>query len=849
MFCYQQSFFTPTKEVNKQQFWALVGAPLTKELIDGVRAAKARGDDAEAARLKKRLPAFIFQATFDVTVSKKGREGRWRKQAATRLNGLCVLDIDHVEDPRQLFMSWGLTTTKTTKTTVAASSDLKKLSKVVPVVVEKESELSSRILLVYVTPSGRGLKVVFKADPKVGNLIDNMNAMASVLGVEADQACKDASRMSFICTREDILFINENELFTYENKDFSERFESIYRGGNSQPTVRPAGPAVDADVAHAGVELQKDGGSDGVVCKDTVETYRGVSYADIVREWLGGSEPQPGDRHTTLLRLARDLRYICDRRADVVRRVLMQQQWVRDLAAEGDAVDQTIKDACDYKYYANVPKQLRDALQKVGAVEAEGQADSTGDCTAALGSAASHSEEPTPLCTLPLDEWGAEIGELFDSYPCLREALGGLPVAGRPAGLFVTGAFMGTLMTRTWYYFYHRPEELRRLNYCVMVIGDPASGKSFATRLYKLIAAPIKTADKVGYDALNRYKEEMRTKGSNKEKPKKPVVVIRDHPARTSNAQFIQDMNNAVEVVDGEPMHLHLLTFDSELDNATLTQRGGSWIDKTSLELKAFHNEEDGQAYSNLDSVSGTFNVYWNFVYTGTPLSLQRKVTERNFGSGLATRLACIPLPPSGFRMMELSRQRTIDHEADDTLKTWAFRLDGVKGELPLWPIVEEAWQWTAERMDVAAYNQDKADELLLKRVAYYGVCIAAPFLMMRHWQEWQDTKTFTVDDTDRRLARLVMDIQYRCQRHFFGAYAQAYFDNMERDRQANRQRVSKYDLSYQQLPKEFTLTDVMKQYGNGDTAARAVCSRLCRDGYIERIMQGKYRKLKSSLL
>ena len=834
MFSYQQNFFTPTKEVNKQQFWALVGAPLTKELIDGVRAAKARGDDAEAARLKKRLPAFIFQATFDVTRSKSGAEGRWRKQAATRLNGLCVLDIDHVEDPRQLFMSWGLTTTKTTKTTVAASSDLKKLSKVVPVVVEKESELSSRILLVYVTPSGRGLKVVFKADPKVGNLIDNMNAMASVLGVEADQACKDASRMSFICTREDILFINETELFDYEDKEFAEKYEPFYRGGNSQPTVRPAEPAADADGGHAAVELRQDGRRDGVVCQAAVETYHGVSYADIISEWLGGSVPQPGDRHTTLLRLARDLRYICDRRADVVRRVLMQQQWVRDLAAEGDAVDQTIKDACDYKYYATVPKQLRDALQKVGAVESEGQADDK-----------TEGAEAQPL---PLDEWGAAIGELFDSYPCLREALGGLPVAGRAAGLFVTGAFLGTLMTRTWYYFYHRPEELRRLNYCVMVIGDPASGKSFATRLYKLIAAPIKTADKVGYDALNRYKEEMRTKGSNKEKPKKPVVIIRDHPARTSNAQFIQDMNNAVEVVDGEPMHLHLLTFDSELDNATLTQRGGSWIDKTSLELKAFHNEEDGQAYSNLDSVSGTFNVYWNFVYTGTPLSLQRKVTERNFGSGLATRLACIPLPPSGFRMMELSRQRSVDHEADDTLKTWAFRLDGVKGELPLWPIVEEAWQWTAERMDVAAYNQDKADELLLKRVAYYGVCIAAPFLMMRHWQEWQDTKTFTIDDTDRRLARLVMDIQYRCQRHFFGAYARAYFDNMERDRQANRQNASKYEAAYQKLPREFTVMDVMKQYGIGDNAARSACHRLCRDGYIERIKKGLYRKLKLTL-
>ena len=377
-----------------------------------------------------------------------------------------------------------------------------------------------------------------------------------------------------------------------------------------------------------------------MVLPEDSATYHGVTYADIIREWLGGHEPQRGDRHTTLLRLARDLRYICDRNAEVVKRVLMQEQWVRDLMAEGDAVETTIKDACDYKYYATMPKHLREVLEKVGAVEAE--------ATAEDGKEKTDEEE----AQLPLEEWGEQIEQLFDHYPCLREALRGLPKAGYAAGMFTTAAFLGTLMTRTWYYFYHRPEERRRLNYCIMVIGDPASGKSFATRLYKLLAAPIKTADKVGYDAVNRYKEETRQKGANKEKPKKPVVIIRDHPARTSNATFIQDMNNAVETIDGEPMHLHMLTFDSELDNATLTQRGGSWIDKTSLELKAFHNEEDGQAYSNLDSISGTFNVYWNFVYTGTPLSLQRKVTERNFGSGLATRLAVIPLPPSGFRMM-----------------------------------------------------------------------------------------------------------------------------------------------------------------------------------------------------
>ena len=52
-----------------------------------------------------------------------------------------------------------------------------------------------------------------------------------------------------------------------------------------------------------------------------------------------------------------------------------------------------------------------------------------------------------------------------------------------------------------------------------------------------------------------------------------------------------------------EEFQLHMLTFDTELDNTVTVQKGGSWIDKQSLELKAFHNEEDGLAYSNVDSI------------------------------------------------------------------------------------------------------------------------------------------------------------------------------------------------------------------------------------------------------
>ena len=92
-FCYQKNFVNPTLPVDEAQFWALVRATKWNENIDKYR-------ETGEASLKRKLPAFIFQATFDETESKKGKVGAWRKQAATKLTGLVVMDIDHVENPQ-----------------------------------------------------------------------------------------------------------------------------------------------------------------------------------------------------------------------------------------------------------------------------------------------------------------------------------------------------------------------------------------------------------------------------------------------------------------------------------------------------------------------------------------------------------------------------------------------------------------------------------------------------------------------------------------------------------------------------------------------------------------------------
>ena len=774
MFCYQKNFSNPTLPVDEAQFYALVKATQWKENIDKFRET---GD----ASLKRKLPAFIFQATFDETTSKKGITGAWRKQAATRLTGLVVMDVDHVES----------------ETLNVKCEELK----------QKSEELG--ILLAYITPSGKGLKIVFKARTEWGNLIDNQHQMAKLLGLEVDESCKDASRMSFICKEEDILYLDK-ELFTYENKEFAEKYDEVYRIGKSQATI--------TDSEKLKVKSEKVDDENPQPSDITPQTsFKGRPYSEIIDEWWkrNGGVPQEGERNVKLYQLAVNLRAICDNNKNLLLEVMPR------LGLDEQEFRSIVESACKEQ-----PKGLSKTMREI------------------IGNENQNENQNSQLSSInyQLTDWGREIEKLMPQYPILRDVCRGLKYNQYPAAMFVAGGLMMTLMTRCSYRFYHRPEELRRLNNSTLIIGDPASGKSFATRLFKLLSVPIKEVDEEGIKAINAYREQMRTKGANKEKPKKPKVTIRIHPARTSNAQFIQDMVNSVEEVDGKPMQLHMLTFDTELDNTLSLQKGGAYIDKQSLQLKAFHNEEDGQAYSNNDSVFQNFFVIWNFIYTGTPIALKKMVNDTNFGSGLATRLTCIPLPATNFEMM--SREDTIDYDSDARLTEWARKLDRMKGELTIQKIVDELYDWTARRMMDAQDNDSRADEMLLKRCAYHGINFSAPFIVMRHWDKMKQDGNywcgeFETDETDWRLAELIVNIQYACQKYYFGAMAENYFDNKLRDANVNVQRRPKTRENFDRLPEEFTTEDVMRCFNLGSNAsARMRISRLVADRVIEKSRQ-----------
>ena len=793
--------------------------PLDKKLL-------AWADD-----LKKSLTAFQFSCyQFDEATVKtkdgKTKKGPRRVLKGCHLNGLVMLDIDHVDNPMEVWEK-----------------------------LQKCEALMARVVLVHITSSGHGIRIIFIADKQLGNLADQQISFAAVLGYAPDQSTIDATRNSFAPKENEILFIDEERLFNYYDEEFDKEYTPMYRDKKTQPlhhqfnaddSAAGANRSVSAAVAGKGANQgREDGGQVDAEQVSTPVMWRGYDVQRIIDARYAAKLPCEADhnRHNESLKLATDLMLMLDSDKQLVQRIVESQPWVQEIIDErNEDVAQTVESAAsciaekEKKYASSLPsKAMFAAIQEYCGKTYQEITKATSQKTVTL---------KDDDMSRWLWEWGAEIEALAEEYPLIKDICKGLKRNQYPAALFVAGGLMMTLMTRCTYRFYHRPEELRRLNNSTLIIGDPASGKSFATRLFKLLASPIVAADKIGKDAINAYREQMRTKGANKEKPKKPKVVVRIHPARTSNAQFIQDMVNAVEEVNGEPMQLHMLTFDTELDNTLSLQKGGSYIDKQALQLKAFHNEEDGQAYSNVDSVFQEFYVIWNYIYTGTPIALKKMVNEQNFGSGLATRLTCIPLPATNFEMM--SRESFVDYDSDERLKAWAEKLDKMKGELSVQKIVDELYDWTARRMEDAKENDSKADEMLLKRCAYHGLNFAAPFIVMRHWNQLhQDGQywcgEFETDEVDWKLAELIVNIQYACQRHYFGAMAENYFDNKLKDASVNVQRKQKTLEAFDRLPEEFTIEDVVRCFNLGSAAsARKKVTRLFRDHLIEKISEEK---------
>ena len=805
MFCYQKSFANPTLPVDEAQFYALVRAKQWNENIDKYR-------ETHDAALKRKLPAFIFQATFDETTSKAGKVGRWRKQSATRLTGLVVMDIDHVENPREVHGEW-----------LRVHGDLKELG----------------ILLVYITPSGRGLKIVFKARHDWGNLIDNQHAMAKVLGVEVDESCKDASRMSFICKETDILYLDK-ELFTYEDKKYDEQFSALYRNGSSQATKKSAvvnhegkvnqqGLVRDSALNHDPVPRDSDSPNN-----DENFNYHGISYKTICEAWqtAQGGAPGVGDRHRTMLQLALDLRYICDNQPDMVARALKECRFVQDIIRErGEEEVRGVADtACERRMYKDIPKRMQEVLKSTGVLS--GNTPTT--------------ERVVDKVNIPYEQYAERLEPLL-SAP-YAEACSGVSRHNWLGAVFVSGAMYCTLLTRCWYKHFNGAKQ--RMNPQALIIGEPATGKGFAKSLDDQIMCAMREQDEEVRAQETRYKQEQKKRGTSSKAQKQDALVepegmIRYLPTKTSNNIFFRRLKRAKEVVDGEVMPMHLYMFDSELDSSISAQSGGAWIGKHDLELKAFHNELSGVDYANNDSINDILPIFWNSVTTGTQVSLYKKFTPRNINDGLCSRVCIFPMETARYQMI---KKKNVDWEANESMKQWGYRFEKLHGELPLERLTDHVYDLCEQSAQEAEAADDHVLDYLRKRAVFYATWLTIPRILARQYDEFKKTGKLEITDDDLKFSTLMYDAVIYFQDHFFGQMLQDSWDNAARE-YVPRRKNSKNAENYKALPEVFTAKDVMRVLDIENNPANQQCNRWLMHGFIERIKQGKYRKIIKDLM
>lgn len=283
MFQYQESVSKGTPKPCTPEIWdQLIDSPEVSNICRRIAALDPTVEDYNDRKqaLKRRLPIIIPHAA-------SFRNGK-RVSTDAIPSGLAMLDVDHVDNPKEWFDS-----------------------------TDKQLLSDNRIYLVSITASGKGLRLIGERQESESIEATQLR-IAQSLGIkEYDAVTKDLARASYVVPREYILYEDRDGLFsdlTFGAPDKKETpaFDAGLTDGEKPDTIRQNERSLLALPPHTEDEESL--------------TYRGIPYKEIVEQLMiatgnGGGAVQ-GERNTVYFTMANYMRYICDFNADLLLRVL-----------------------------------------------------------------------------------------------------------------------------------------------------------------------------------------------------------------------------------------------------------------------------------------------------------------------------------------------------------------------------------------------------------------------------------------------------------------------------------------------------------------------------------------------
>ena len=460
--------------LTKEIWDSLIDSPAVFNTCAAIAALDPTAEDYNDRKqaLKKRLPIIIPHAASFANDK--------RVSADAVPSGLAMLDVDHVDNPREWFDT-----------------------------IDKQLLSDNRIYLVSITASGHGLRIIGERllingsrslDVSMSRNLDISNyesieaaqlRMANALGiVEYDAVTKDLARASYVVPRSYILYVNEPGLLEMPEK-------ASFSATDFSPEIQPLALPPHEPAERSGQEMP-----------DSLK-YRGIPYADIVRQLMiatGNCDGAVrGERNTVYFSLANYMRYICDFNPSLLLTILP------DFGLSETERRQAIASAIGRPRKSEMPLVLHSAI---AVVEREQEA---------------NGQQPTAKSqNLPLPE----LPRLLKLI-CRR-----LPEDYRAAMVIASLPVLGTLATRIRFEYLDRQEQ--SLSFFSCITAPAASGKSFIRKPIDLLLTPINEQDAIEREKEQAYKDKLRASKNSKNQPEDPHACPRNNGVAISIAKLLQ---------------------------------------------------------------------------------------------------------------------------------------------------------------------------------------------------------------------------------------------------------------------------------------------------------------------
>ncbi len=593
------------------------------------------------------------------------------------------------------------------------------------------------------------------------------------VGFQADGALKDVSRCIYMVPEDHTLYVDEERLFNGELKMENGELAADDEEKNSQLSI-----------IHSPL-------------------FKGIPYSEIIGQWfkLAGGEPVQGERNDKLHRLASHLRYIADNDE-----ALMLQVMPRYGLSE-EEMKGLIHSACSARWYS-MPKMMQQAIENEER-KMKNEESTAEDENSSFGGEADilHSSLPKRLPAL------------------IKLLVSRTPDVYKPAVAHAVFPSLGAHLHKVRFRYIDNVEhEATLMN--VLMAGTGA-GKDCISEPINRIMADIRRRDEDNLRREREWKNEVTSKGANKDKRQRPEgLIIQEIDADMTNPAFVMRMAEA----DGHFLYTKLNEID-QFDALRGSGRGGQQFQIMCLAFDP--GNRYGQTRVGVQSVTEKVTIRFNWNASPT-IQKGKRYFSRVLTDGPISRINFCTIPEREIGA-DMPVYGTYDAAFDEELRPYIENLVKAQGLIDCPQAFKLAQTLKEECADFARLSQSRVYENLSFRanvIAWLKACV----LFVANGCQW--------DKTFEDFIRWSLQYDLACKMEFFGAeIEEANQQGMVRDRQVPGRR-NLLEL----LPDEFTFQDAVRVRQREGLDAQGTSNMLRQwkyRCYVTNVTNDNYQKLK----